>query len=171
MKRNHIMLIVSGITASVLYYGSTEFSRYIIPPAWLGSVWNALKHWGVPISFLTGYIAFVWQYIHSWIVLAVLSFGIGISGVSWGKRFAMMLAVWLPVVDFIFALFYCLQGGYGIDSYQDALRLLFSWRIRLISLLAVPIGIGAWYLGSLGSRLSMRSSEPPPAVAAGGRSP
>ena len=171
MKRNLIILIASAMTAWALYYGSVEFERYIIPAAWLGTVWNTVKNWGVPISFLTGYIAFVWQFIRSWFVLAILCFGLGISSASWGKRFAVMLAVWLPVVDFFYALLYCLQGGYGIESYHDALRLLFSWRIRFISVWAFPIGVGAWYLGNLCSRLSMRWSEPPPAGAVGGRSP
>ena len=171
MKRNLVILVAAGVTAGTVYYGSVEFERYIIPAGWLGSVWNAFKDWGVPLSFLTGYVAFVWQFVHSWVVLSILCFGIGISAASWGKRFAVMLAVWLPVVDFIYAFLYCLQGKEGIQSYHDALLLLFSFRLRFISLWSVPIGIGAWYLGSLCSRLSIRPSEPPPAAAVGGRSP
>ena len=171
MKRNLILLITSGITACALYYGSSEFARYIIPSSWLGSVFKTFKEWGFPTWFLYGYIVFVWQYIRSWFLLGVLSLGIGISNISWGKRFAVMLALWLPVIDFLFMLLYCLQGGYGIDSYHDAVRVLFSFKLRFISLLAVPIGLGAWYFGALCTHLSMRSSEPPPAGAADGRSP
>jgi len=154
------MLIVSGITACALYYVSIEFDRYIIPPAWLGTVWNALKDWGVSTSFLTGYVAFVWQFVRSWFVLGILCFGIGISGALRGKRFAVMLAVWLPVVVFISDLVYCLQSDH------DALRFVFSFRLRFISLCGIPIGIGAWYLGSLCSRLSTRSSQPPTGASA-----
>ena len=160
MKRNIIVLIAAGVMAFALYCGSIEFAQYIIPSAWLGGVLKTFKEWGIPAWFLYGYIAFVWQYIRSWFLLGVLSFGIGISNISWGKRFAVMLAVWLPVVDFLFMLLYCLQGGDGIDSYHDAVHVLFSFRLRFITLWAIPIGIGAWYLGTLCQRLSKRQATP-----------
>jgi len=165
MKRFLIMLVVSGIAASALYYGSNGIGGHVFGRAWLSPTRHALIDCGVPSWFVTGYIAFALLRVYTWVVLAIACFGIGISRASWGRRFAVMLAVWLTVVEFISDLFYCFNGGEHVQSYHAAMLFLFSFRIRFVSLWGVAIGIGAWYLGKLCTRLSTRSSELPPAGA------
>ena len=150
------LLIISGLAATLLYWVAIEYGSYFIPPSWLGNMWNTLKAWGVPPWFLTGYLIFAWQRIRSWIGLAVLNFAIGLSTAAWSRRVAVLVAAWLPVIEFLFDCLYCIRGGPGIQSGSDARQFLFAFHIRFVSLWGVALGIGAWYLGRR-CRLQLKS--------------
>ncbi len=137
-----VMVIFVGLAVFVDVC-ATLASYRLFGIGWEGNARHWLLGVGVPVPLVTRFICFAITRVPGWLVLAVVTFTLGLRRSRHSHFLAWLLALAFPFSDLIY------DAWFDSSSFASGANfsLLTSFHIRIVSAFGFVVGIAAWSLG------------------------